>query len=378
MEKKAKTDKVLMLMSALGIIFVIDVHMGRPLNIGTSVFPYDSFFMPMFVFISGYFFNRRHTESFRSICAFVYKKFMRLLLPFIIWSVVYGFLIQGVAWFGLAHWSNLTFDLLTRNILTYGTTFDVNGAAWFVPMLFFVTVAYAIVRSLLGRFWNDWAAMSALVILGWISLCFCKQGYNLKDEYLLLLKIGFFSQFFQFGYLFHIRLNNWFTRLNPLVVCVTLIVFNSLLMLWYPDITFNSCAFMNDFRKNPVFIPLLTSISGILFWLKISQSLVHLLGDNRLVNFISNNTFFLMEHHLLMKNIVYGGWAVLGHVCGLSLFASFNVQEWSQNSWYFWAPNSGVLVLTAVGTLILTLTACYGFAHVKRLVSNLLNFRCKV
>ena len=45
-----KSNKAFMILSALGIIFVVDVHLGQPLAILTNIFPYDSFFMPMFAF----------------------------------------------------------------------------------------------------------------------------------------------------------------------------------------------------------------------------------------------------------------------------------------------------------------------------------------
>lgn len=50
-----KSNKAFMLLSAFGIIFVLDSHCGAVLGFA-RLFPYDSFFMPMFVFISGYFF----------------------------------------------------------------------------------------------------------------------------------------------------------------------------------------------------------------------------------------------------------------------------------------------------------------------------------
>ena len=50
-----KTNKKFMVLSALGIIMVVDLHCGISLNLLNSIIPYESFFMPLFVFISGYF-----------------------------------------------------------------------------------------------------------------------------------------------------------------------------------------------------------------------------------------------------------------------------------------------------------------------------------
>lgn len=44
-------------LEALAIIMVIDDHVGTGVGFLSSIFPYDSFFMPMLVFVSGYFFK---------------------------------------------------------------------------------------------------------------------------------------------------------------------------------------------------------------------------------------------------------------------------------------------------------------------------------
>ena len=48
-----------------------------------------------------------------------------------------------------------------------------------------------------------------------------------------------------------------------------------------------------------VFLPLITSMTGILFWLRISRILVKCVGNNKIVNTISNNTFSIMSHHFI-------------------------------------------------------------------------------
>ena len=48
---------------ALAIIMVIDDHCGSRIGFFTSIFPYDSFFMPLFVFCSGYFYKHNNFVS---------------------------------------------------------------------------------------------------------------------------------------------------------------------------------------------------------------------------------------------------------------------------------------------------------------------------
>lgn len=82
-----KTNKQMMILSFMGIVFVVDNHCGQPLSFLTSIFPYNSFFMPMFVFISGYFFN---PELLLNLKNFILHKIKNLIKPFLIYNLILG------------------------------------------------------------------------------------------------------------------------------------------------------------------------------------------------------------------------------------------------------------------------------------------------
>lgn len=50
-------------LEALAMIMVIDDHVSTRIGILSSIFPYNSFYMPMLVFISGYFFKERSVRG---------------------------------------------------------------------------------------------------------------------------------------------------------------------------------------------------------------------------------------------------------------------------------------------------------------------------
>ena len=80
----AKSNKKFMILSAIGIIMVVDSHTWGTFNIFANFFPFNSFFMPMFVLISGYF-NKVDTKT--NMWKYTVRKFQTLLLPYIVVSL---------------------------------------------------------------------------------------------------------------------------------------------------------------------------------------------------------------------------------------------------------------------------------------------------
>ena len=60
---KRETNIPFCLLSVLGIIFVVDGHLNHSFFDIGGLIPYYAFHMPLFVFISGYFFRMKEGES---------------------------------------------------------------------------------------------------------------------------------------------------------------------------------------------------------------------------------------------------------------------------------------------------------------------------
>ena len=103
--QKSKSNKPFMILSALGILFVVDCHSGNGIRFFASVFPYDSFFMPMFMFISGYFFKEKHIATVVDLLQYIKGKFLKLLVPYLLWAVVYGLFTEISKNLNLLYWS---------------------------------------------------------------------------------------------------------------------------------------------------------------------------------------------------------------------------------------------------------------------------------
>ena len=57
---KQKSNKTFMILSALGILFVVDAHAWSPLGLMTNFFPYNSFLCLCFALFPDTFLSRRN------------------------------------------------------------------------------------------------------------------------------------------------------------------------------------------------------------------------------------------------------------------------------------------------------------------------------
>ena len=181
-----------MILSAFGIIFVVDAHAWGGVGLMINIFPYNSFFIPMFCFISGYFFN---PEKANNLVRYLLHKVHTLLMPFFVWNFIYGILIT------LLRHTNLVFygsdlSIKTLFILPFfeGSLFEINSPAWFVPALFMVIFTYAVLYKIMFRGFPAFIVTFILAIAGASCIFLSRKGYN-NSLLLPVLKTGFLLQF---------------------------------------------------------------------------------------------------------------------------------------------------------------------------------------
>ncbi len=360
-----KENKALMILSALGILFVVDEHLGRPISFLSQIFPYDSFYMPMFVFISGYFFQPKHCQSWKKTLHFAWNRCRKSLIPYLFWVLFYFIFTYVLRSLGVINFGTSSLKKVLYYMVSTGTTCGYNDASWFVPMLFSVGVLYCGIRRIFKKCWNDVAALFAFALIGAASVYLARSEFNVPYHY-ALLKAAFFMQFYHLGYFFRNRLEELFDKANGLWLCTVCVIVNIFLLAVYADhIRFPYCARMGGFATNNLLLPLITSVTGIAFWLNVSKVLSPVLGDSKLVNFISENTFFIMIHHLTAKAL-FNGLLIVGARLGIESFAAVNVTAFKASAWYIFAGATWVRILSFLFTVAVTLFACKLFLLVKR------------
>lgn len=319
-----KTNKKMMILSCIGIILVVLGHTGSAVHLMDNYFSYYSFHMALFVFISGYFYKKENEDNLLKN-GYLIKKVKRLLIPYFIWNIVYGIIINIVRYFGIVKYGNpLSFKTLFIDPWTNGSQFVLNIASWFMLALFIVNVVYVLLRKYLGKVFNDYVFL-ILLLLSIISI---KNSPSDNALLFILYRTLFFLFFYHFGYFYKEKLENKF-KINTTIYLVVLILIQ-LIVLKFDKNIYYEVIFMK-FNCKLCVTPIITSITGILFWLKISDILVPALKDSKLVNYIGNNTYDIMLHHLFWIFVLNTTIYVLS---GLFELSGFNIDKYQSTIYY--------------------------------------------
>lgn len=154
------------LLSALAILMIVAGHAGYDILTVGGLFPYYSFHVPLFLFISGYFYRKEEEEK---PLLYVKKKAKRLLLPYFIWNLVYGVVSLALRTFGgFSMGDGISLKSLFLDPFLHGYQFIYNFAAWFVPALFLIEMMNLCMRMILGklRLDREWLILSGSLAVG--------------------------------------------------------------------------------------------------------------------------------------------------------------------------------------------------------------------
>ncbi|MBR4403976.1 MAG: acyltransferase [Clostridiales bacterium] len=358
-EVRGKTNKKFMVLSAIGIFMVVDHHTFTALNLFGDYIPYNSFFMPMFVFISGYF-NKVGTET--KLLPYIGKKAKTLLLPYAGISIlvfVIQQLINLIKTGGIVPLPSGYLMYVLERVITSGSPFPLVTPMWFVISLFFTLLFYALLKKLLNKIWNNFVMFGIFSILHFLSVFLAQNiGEESLHPFLLPLKVLFLLPFLELGIIYKKYLEEKLTRLSggwKIGLLFLLLLLNVIRTSYLPnayDVAFDSIDELAGFTS-PFFVtPMLSSVIGILFWLTLTDLIAKPLYESRFVNFMSCNTFWIMGLHILFFNIFN---CVLLLIDKIMELPYFDAEAFRESEWYFWeiSPNIKLayLVIGILGPL---------------------------
>lgn len=354
-----------LLLQAIGIILVVLGHKGG-ISLFTDWFPAYSFHMPLFIFISGYFYK---TNSDKNIIDFILKKVRNLLIPYFIWNLIYGIIVNilkqnNIIYFG----NNINLNTLFVEPWIKGHQFGLNVASWFVPALFIVQLIYVLVRRVFRyiNFNNEYIIMIIFMIVGCIGVKKANMGAVIGWN-LTIVRTMFLIPFYHMGYIYNQKIEKR-DNINNVIYFIGLFVVQFILIKKYDNLSF-SAVFCNNFNRENILLPYITSITGIMFWLRICKLLADVLGESKIVKYIGSNTWTIMMHHQFVFFMINLFFASIANIVNLE---GFNYERFKTEGWYGYdAGDSRFLIFYVIAGVAIPLIMKIYLERIKHNIKNI-------
>jgi len=330
-----RTDYRFKILYAVGIILVVSGHCyGGSISLFKEFFPPYLFHLALFAFSSGYFYK---SESEEAVGAYIVKKLKRLIVPYYAWNLVYALLANILKFAGFTMGSSITLFNFFIMPITNGHQFIYNLAGWFVFPLFFIECANVILRRIIWFYKGHLKEpffFTAYFLLGVLGILLANAGYR-NGFWLALVRSLYLLPFFGMGIFYKRVLEKYDTISN--IVYFSVVLFSQLLIIFLigrvPAYTPSWC---HDFVDGPI-VPFLSGYLAIAFWLRISRILEPAIGNSKIINLISDNTYAIMMHHLMAFMVVKTMFGIIAKTT--PFFSDFGYLAYKTNIWYYYRPN---------------------------------------
>lgn len=329
-------------LTGTAIVMVVAGHLGYGVLTVGDLFPYYSFHVPLFMFISGYFYKEvGKGQTF----GYVKKKVRRLLVPYLLWNLVYGLL----AWLLRGHGFSMGEEIGIRTLLLapfmHGYQFIYNYAAWFVPVLLVIEMMNLLMRLICG--WSfeklsrrrdeggnlEWFYLAGSLAIGMIVVCLAIGGHVWGD-YKAAGRILFLYPCYQMGQFYKKKLEKHDTMGNLVYFAIVMGV-QTLLQIGCNGLAFSS-VWCTGFANGPL-VPYVTIVTGIAFWLRIAKVAAPVIGRSRVIRFLGQNTYTVMMHHVLVFMLIK--MILAGVAAGTGLCGDFDFAQFYSNIDYIYLVN---------------------------------------
>ncbi|WP_252228862.1 MULTISPECIES: acyltransferase family protein [unclassified Clostridium] len=349
--KLVKRDSVMDIAKAIGIVLVVVGHSGSPF----TRFIY-LFHMPLFFFISGYFYNENYSDNPWKL---VQKRIKSLWIPFVFYSMI--FLLLHNVFCKLQIYSNNEFYkkssygiINTYNVQQFLNAFEkilsferseqLAGALWFFLTLFIVNIIFVMISFYIRKVTKiKYKEIVRCLFIGIFFLVGVKL-YDLDVHTIKKFEVAFIAiLFFYTGYIYkRFKYKNKFNKWN-LFLCFIFLIFGS--FKGKIDLVSNAII-------NPLFL-IFNSYIGIYLIIGISEFLCNTKKEFKLIRYIGNNTIPILCLHFLMFRIVNYMQVVLYNLPYYRI-ASHPILN-GQNGWWILYSISGIVLPLLIKNIVLNI-----------------------
>ena len=357
------------ILSALAICFVVCGHTGCSTLTLCGLFRYDSFHMPLFLFISGYFFSENSLEGkIISKNGYIKKQIKRLFLPWILWNIVYGIIVtilRNTEPFKFTLGMDISMESIYRSF-TIGDAFSLNVASWFLLTLFIIKIVYWLIKKVCYESKMQPREEIFLVMYlfaAMFAILYAKNPTSF-DFKILLIRVLYLSFWYEVGYYYRVKLERY-DKYSNLKYFSCILILQSILLLITKGESI-SIVYSATFPFNPV-ITMIYAFNGIAFWLRISKLLIPIMGKSETMLYLANHTFSVMMHHGFFLKIYNGLFFILYKYT--THCANFDSVKYRGSIWWMYLPY-GKQVFTNIDAVIGIVCPCVCVVLYERYVRN--------
>lgn len=257
------------ILKGIGIFLVVLGHAGSVNeNIINVIF---SFHMPLFFFVSGFFFKETTLKDF------LVKKGKRILIPYIAFSFL-SFLLYYIPNYTHSKFNLLDFFYGTFLGISDGFYLSWNIALWFLPALFFLNLIYLLLMKIKMKF--------LIIVLFLVGIYFRNEETEILPFHIIAVLLAL--PFFVFGN----YLKQYYVTLNK---CFKDWIFVPLLVLGIFIVCLNS--FIPDLRVNLIGNPFVFYLASFILIIA-TLFLSRLIKENKPLQWLGDNSLLIMCLHL--------------------------------------------------------------------------------
>lgn len=364
-------NKTFTIMSCIGIILIVLGHLNWGILEFWGLFPYYSYHVMIFVFISGYFYKE---DDINDIWGFLKRKFKRLIIPYMIINLIVGIIVTILHHLGFSYGYELGVYNLLVAPFENGHQFMLNAPGWFIPALFLMEVCNVAGRKILSlvRINNEYIIFGLYILIGIAVVILSKRG-SVYDWYRIPGRVMFMAPVFQLGRLYKAKLEGY-DKVPSVLYFGVLLILNLILKKTQAGLAF-SAAWVNGFANNPL-IPFVTIAVGIALWLRVSKLLAGLLEKKKIfgvVDYMGKNTYAICMFHLMVSLAVSTVYFAVNSCFGI--FSDFDKGLYFSDVYYAYAPG-GVNVFKIIYLLcciFVPLGFCKIWDRMKIVIKELMN-----
>lgn len=327
--RRDQWDYELLFVQSIAILAMILGHTGPTLTpIGAKIFPYYSWHMPLFVFISGYLFSTKGSYH-----AFVSKKTRRLLLPALGVRVALTGLAM-IASHTYLHTPGLRLSLngLLLNPFIMCDAYPLSNAMWFIFQLYVLELIYGALIRLPGYLMRLFVLIGTLFLsLGSLYYVHSILGQTPDGWLVFPFRTAFLLFFMAAGHSYRLLNNKW--KKHPLAVLV--VIFSLQAVYVYAtghEINFSAHS-MDVTNVSLFFTPIITPLTAAACLVSLAKLLSPILQGRTILRLVGGGTKYLVYFHelcLLLINCVY---MVLCHRTQWPLFDGYTY-DMIRAAWY--------------------------------------------